>query len=262
MFWEHVKQCDGKLKQKVKLPPIALPYLPHVFNNKEYAEALANGKGYEPIRTYITYDFETVLEPKNKSFGSGSMWISALHPITVAWTVKSPTKSTSYSLYRADMSIFDFIQKWLNQMLESVSDIEDKQINVIGYNSARFDTHLILNHLASEDWTLKTLLGNVKMLILEHKNEKQFRFIDLMGFLSGGTLDQNAQAFNPSAGREKGYFPYEFLTTDNYITELNKSEPFTHESFYSSLKQSNISTDEYQTYLRESESKNRLEYLL
>jgi hypothetical protein len=96
------------------------------------------------------------------------------------------------------------------------------------------------------------MLGNVKMLILEHtKSQRQFRFMDAMGFLAGGTLDQNAQAFNPGAGREKGYFPYEFLTVENYQTELKKSEPFTHESFYSSLKQSNISEEDYQIYLNE-----------
>jgi hypothetical protein len=192
VFAKHVRQCDGKLKQDVKLPSIALPYLPHVYNNSRYIESLAHGTGYEPIRTYITYDFETVLEPKNKSFGSGSTWISALHPMTVAWTVKSPMKSKTYSLYRADLPIFDFVQKWLRLMLESLDDddfevigVDSKQkqqINVIGYNSARFDTHLILNHLVSDDWSIKTLLGNVKMLILENVNQKQFRFIDLIGF--------------------------------------------------------------------------------
>jgi hypothetical protein len=83
-----------------------------------------------------------------------------------------------------------------------------------------------------------------------------------MGFLAGGTLDQNAQAFNPGAGREKGYFPDELQTVENYQTELKKSEPFTHESFYSSLKQSNTSEEEYQIYLKESEGMNRLSYLL
>jgi hypothetical protein len=135
---------------------------------------------------------------------------------------------------------------------------EMKQINVIGYNSARFDTHLFLKHILPKDETtprnflIKAIIGNVKMLILKHvETEREFRFIDAMGFLSGGTLDQNAQAFNPGAGREKGYFPYEFLTVENYQTELQKSEPFTHDSFYSSLKQSNIKEDEYQVYLKE-----------
>jgi hypothetical protein len=102
-------------------------------------------------------------------------------------------------------------------------------------------------------WVIKFIIGNVKMLILENvESKRQFRFIDAMGFLSGGTLDQNAQAFSPNTGREKGYFPYEFLTILNYQEELQKSEPFTHESFYSSLKQSNIKEEEYQIYLKES----------
>jgi hypothetical protein len=41
------------------------------------------------------------------------------------------------------------------------------------------------------------------------------------------------------------------LTTENDQTEVNKSEPFTHESFYSSLKQANINEEEYKTYLKE-----------
>jgi hypothetical protein len=124
------RQTNLKLKQEVKLPAIPLPYLPHVYNNSRYIESLAQGKDYEPIRTYINYDFETVLEPKNKSFGSGSMWISLLLPITVAWTVKTPNSSKTYSLYRDSLTIFDFIQKWLNMMLESLDDDDFEIIGV------------------------------------------------------------------------------------------------------------------------------------
>jgi hypothetical protein len=51
-FKLHIKQCDGKLKQQVKLPSISLPYLPHIFSNKEYTETAAKGTPYEPLRTY------------------------------------------------------------------------------------------------------------------------------------------------------------------------------------------------------------------
>jgi hypothetical protein len=215
-FKYHVKNCDGKLKQHVKLPHIPLPYLPHVFSNKDYADSLAKGTDYKPIRIYITYDFETAINPKKANFGEGSTWIASLHPITVAWTVKSETNTMTFSLYRDNPSVHDFVQTWLNQMLHTI-DFEFEQINVIGYNSARFDMSLILRDLVSQDWSIKSILGNVKMLILKHnKTQKEFRFIDALGFLSGGTLDQNAQAFNPGAGREKGYFPSEFLTIQNY----------------------------------------------
>jgi hypothetical protein len=63
-FKLHVKQCDGKLKQQVKLPSISLPYLPHIFSNKEYTEAVVKNLPYEPLTTYITYDFETVIDPE------------------------------------------------------------------------------------------------------------------------------------------------------------------------------------------------------
>jgi hypothetical protein len=72
------------------------------------------------------------------------------------------------------------------------------------------------------------------MFILVHvPSGRELRFIDAMGFVSGGTLDQNAQAFSPTADREKGFLPYECLTVSNYRTELAKSEPFAYDSFYS-----------------------------
>jgi hypothetical protein len=215
-------------------------------SNFNYAKSVANGETYKPIRTYITYDFETAICPKNEKFGEDSVLVATLHPITVAWTVKVEDKAPkTFSLYRNEMSVHDFIQTWLNQMLASAGNIDAKttngftdQINVIGYNSARFDVHLILRDIVSDNWTIKNVLGDVKMMVVQHvETKKEFRSIDALGFRSGGTLDHNAQAFNPGAGREKGSFPYEFLTIYNYQTELQKSEPFTHESSYSSLKQ-------------------------
>jgi hypothetical protein len=295
----HVKQCDGKLKQQVPLPSISLPYLPHIFSNKEHTEAVPKGIADAPLRTYITYDFETAIDPVSKDFGEGSVLVSTLHPITVAWTVETPEGTRTYSIYRKDMTVDDSDQYWLNTMLETGPELE--QINVIGCNSARFDIHLFMKHIlpkdspaerqteqspqgrneqngsdissfggakstpagGSGDFSIRVILGNVKMSILEHtESKRQFRFIDAMGFLSGETLGQNAQAPNPGAGREKRYFPYEFLTVENYQEEWHKSERFTHESFYSSLKQSNITELEYQIYLHETEGMNGLSYLL
>jgi hypothetical protein len=81
-FNYHVKNCDGTLKQHVILPNVPMPYLPHIMSNQNYARAVAKGEEYKPIRTYITYDFETAICPKNEKFGEDSVLVARLHPIT------------------------------------------------------------------------------------------------------------------------------------------------------------------------------------
>ena len=61
----------------------------------------------------------------------------------------------------------------------------------------------------------------------------------------------------------KGVFPYEALTTDNYMEVLSRSEPFEHREFHSSLKRGNLlSMVDYQKYVEDARGfENRWENL-
>jgi hypothetical protein len=74
------------------------------------------------------------------------------------------------------------------------------------------------------------------------------KFLDLKSFLAEGDLDIYATKFAKIPEKQKEVFPYEFLDTQNYVSELNKQEIFQHQDFKSSLKQKNISESEYNTY--------------
>jgi lipoate-protein ligase A len=59
----------------------------------------------------------------------------------------------------------------------------------------------------------------------------------LKSFLADGDLDKYATKFPKIPEKQKDVFPYEFLSTENYVSELNKQELFQHQDFKSSLKQ-------------------------
>lgn len=66
------------------------------------------------------------------------------------------------------------------------------------------------------------------------------KFIDIRCYLACVTLDRFAQDFGNSLDRVKNFFPYEFVTMENYKTELYETEPFLKESLHSSLSNTNI----------------------
>jgi hypothetical protein len=100
-------------------------------------------------------------------------------------------------------------------------------------------------------------------LIVADKIQKlKFKFVDLLGFLAGGSLAENAKAFRPDAGRQKAYFPYDLLTCDNGIEELSRLKAFAESNFDDSLQGKKVTDEEYAEYLKETEGKARLEFLL
>jgi hypothetical protein len=48
--------------------------------------------------------------------------------------------------------------------------------------------------------------------------------LDLKSFLAEDDLDKYATKFAKIPEKQKGVFPYELLSTENYVSELNKQE--------------------------------------
>jgi hypothetical protein len=80
-----------------------------------------------------------------------------------------------------------------------------------------------------------------------------------MLYVSPGPLKQFIKDFGTEGCDEKGIFPYEAITMDNYNEVLSKSEPFTPEDFHSELNQSEISAKDYMMYLSTAE-RNRIRF--
>lgn len=117
-------------------------------------------------------------------------------------------------------------------------------VPVLGFNSARFDCNLFKEFMNYKYDNIEWYVDNVS-LIGTPSSMKQFvlkkglyglRFIDAQAYVAGGTLKQFVEDFsNGSINESKGVFPYEAINSENYDKVLSKSDPFTHEDFYSYL---------------------------
>ncbi|KAA6368875.1 MAG: hypothetical protein EZS28_035598, partial [Streblomastix strix] len=257
----HMKKCqknNGKIVKKVILERFAKPFVPHILSNKTYKYLLANNLThlFKPTQYYITYDIETLEKKVNEKFGDCSQVIATLVPYTIASTVKSV--SGIHSFYY-DIRIDNFMDKWLEQLFEEAVQVKKDnkykdetvpqyfEVPVIGFNSAKFDTSLVFKNLKSKDWTITKYLGSstiAKQIVVKHK-----RFGVQLRDFGNGTY-------------KKGRFPHEFVNTNNYMEELNKSEPFSREAFDNKLRNKQLSEDKYKEYLVEAAKfKTRWDYL-
>ena len=70
---------------------------------------------------------------------------------------------------------------------------------------------------------------------------KKWKFLDIMNFLAPGfSYDKFLKAYECTI--TKGFFPYQYVDS---LDKLQETELPPHEAFYSDLKKSNISTEEY-----------------
>jgi hypothetical protein len=232
----------------------------------------------------------------NQRFGEKCQWDASLLPMSVAWTIKNNDNLISHSLFRDMEDIELFICNWLDRMFADAQQIFNNHqqyydslnlpdtvikklhgtennkygiaIKVLGYNSQRFDANIFISYVSSPKLHFKNNMissgTQYKSISITHDDYPyELQFLDLLSFLAGGDLDVNAKAFSNYNERMKGYFPYELLTTDNYIEELNKTELFEYKDFYSSLRCSNITEKEYEMYKNEAvKYSSRLDYLL
>ena len=132
----------------------------------------------------------------------------------------------------------NFLEKILISFMEYIN-----QIPILAFNSKRYDLPLFLSELISFLAINDRNLPNV----IKHNNEykailsKKFRFLDISNYLSPGiSYAQYLKAFNIE--ENKFFFPYEYLTS---ISKLKEETLPPHSAFYSSLKKTNISDEEY-----------------
>ena len=117
-------------------------------------------------------------------------------------------------------------------------------------------------------WTVESPIGtgsSLKHFILTtNSTHARLRFVDTQAFIAGGTLKAFAKEFGGVDNMDKGVFPYEAITTDNFNDVLSMTEPFTAYAFYSSLHRSNLLTDDqYKQYVIDAKHyANRWDYLL
>jgi hypothetical protein len=190
-------------------------------------------------------------------------------PLSIAYYVNTNDEKITRFLYRGVANNETFINIWLSMLFTNAQQIFQRQVaycdslnlsecilnkisfdknnkynisvKVVGFNSKKFDINIFVNHITDSTIHIKSVIGTetqYKSLTLTHNNYPfSIQFLDLKSFLAEENLDKYATKFAKIAEKQKGVFPYEFLNTENYVSELNKQELFQHQDFKSSLKQ-------------------------
>jgi hypothetical protein len=117
------------------------------------------------------------------------------------------------------------------------------ELPVIGFNSGRYDINAMkidfFSHLAERNLVKYAVKRNNTFMAV--KTEK-LKFLDIANYLAAGfSYSQYLKAYGCS--EEKGHFPYEWMTS---LDKLNVSQLPPHEAFFSTLKNENISAEDYQ----------------
>jgi len=124
-----------------------------------------------------------------------------------------------------------------------------KQMPVVGFNSSKYDINAMKSALfpALLEATPRGEDGLTKMNVIKKLNTymavttDKLKIVDILNFLSPNTsLDKFLKSFKVSGS--KGCFPYEWFTD---LGKLQHTMLPPYEDFYSQLKNTNISTEEY-----------------
>ena len=141
----------------------------------------------------------------------------------------------------------------LNIPVEALREKLDRfcrELPVIGFNSGRYDLcvikeffipHFVLRQSqdsGSSPFRFVVKRNNNYMAIITEK----LRFLDILNFLAPGlSYSKYLSAFKVT--EEKGFFPYEYLTN---LQQLSETQLPPHAAFFSKLSNTNISMEEYE----------------
>ena len=122
-----------------------------------------------------------------------------------------------------------------------------KELPVLGFNSGKYDLNAV------KEFLFPVLVQNEEVQFTIKRNNnfmcfktKHLRFLDVTNFLAPGfSYDKFLKAYECT--QTKGFFPYEWMDS---LDKLNQTYLPPHEAFYSTLKEQNISEEDYQYCLQ------------
>jgi hypothetical protein len=144
----HLKSCNGMNKKStktIKLEKSMIPFAPHINQNHKQNFTV----------DFITFDFETTEVLINEHFGKKSELISQLIPVSVAVCVFCNGSIESAKYFSIEDSE-QFVDEMIEYSFEKADkfnfndDNKDRIVNLLGFNSGKFDFHLILPYLQSK----------------------------------------------------------------------------------------------------------------
>ncbi|GHU18930.1 hypothetical protein FACS189472_07970 [Alphaproteobacteria bacterium] len=260
----HVEMCkagNGEIGKQIKLDKKPQPFVPHL------------RQAPQPTTVFATYDFETCEIAVNKKMGCKKEIVGELLPISVA--VCSSLGHKRFFCIKKSMYFVNEMLEYLFNLAKSLKLTKKEYLNVLGFNSGKFDFVLLLPYLQGKNWYIEkdTFIGTAsvcKQIIVRHVDgETRIRFLDLSLYAPNNSLKKFVETFGNPENMDKGLFPYDLLRApckERAREGLDKipsnKEPFTQESFFDSLKNEEMSDKNYGIYLKDYEAyKNMWEYL-
>ena len=135
--------------------------------------------------------------------------------------------------------VFSLLEKSEDEYLLEAFQSYLKELPVVGFNSGRYDLCLI------KKLFLTLFHPNIEFTVKKNNNyvcikSSNLKFLDMVNYIAPGFFNQNfIKVFGVE---ENNFFPYEWLDSPD---KLDYPDVPPHGSFYSSLKQSNITDKEY-----------------
>ena len=279
------------------------PYCPVFYNNKLYVYMLTHGlkEYYKPMKYYMTYDFETMDslvkgDEYKMNVDAATQKLAYLKPfsVAVAYKTNNGAHKQYFCLYDHNMTLCqNFVEQWLEFCLKTADEVaqsnydyfvEDMKnngveiseeleslikewssdVNIVGWNSAKFDSNFLLQHISEQDPKNIFIMGNQgnnKLVTFKTSKGNTLVFCDGCNYASKCTLDKATQSFGGNKERVKGVYPYSIMTDDRVKEVLLETKPFPIEAFFNSLTQQPLSQDLYNKYVEDFKNyKNFYEY--
>ena len=225
---------------------------------------------------FLIFDFECILSKENLPPNTSLLQYQSVHiPLSCSLCSNIPG-FRSPTCYISDGNSLNLVQKvieYLEQMasvafnlsktkyqyvfdfLSASENVKSKKLKlnfekflknhiVLGFNSRCYDLNLIKKQF------IQVLLLKLDFVIKRNNHfmcikTEILRFLDIKNYIAPGfSYEKFIKAYNVS--QTKFFFPYEYV--DN-LEKLNHPFP-NHEAFYSNLKQTNISLEDYQVVAR------------
>ena len=123
---------------------------------------------------------------------------------------------------------------------------------MIGFNSGKYDLNMVKEYFVKENCYNKEDECNEDVFAAKKENNymflstSKFKFLDAKNYIGSG-LSYAAWCKSMGCKLQKLMFSYKWL--DNY-KKLSRLGPVSYEDFYSNLKSSNITRDEYERFLK------------
>ena len=227
-------------------------------------------KKFTPYPDFIDYDFEAILQKEFQKITDDLSFNQTHIPVSVAIHDTREKEPTFIINSNPDDLVKEFVENLEKRSKKIVEKVKKEyplpdqdsipkkvleeyekwcnQVPVLGFNSGKYDINMIKRYF------VKNMTDKTKDIFVARNANKymflstpHFKFLDVMSYLAPGlSFDKWCKANNCEA--KKLVFPYEWMDSYDKLYHVGQVK---HEDFYSSLKQKNISLEEYEDFKRE-----------